>query len=573
MRRKKKWIVLALLVIIIGVGIALARRQPRIESGSYLVVPIAGSYSDAPTPTLSRELVGASHHSLTNLLLQLRKASVDARLRGVVLKIEPLGLSFAQLQELRDALQTLRTAGKHVIAWVTGEDTSGNGEYYLASVANQVYFAGNALLPLIGLQANYMFLGGIWEKLDIDVQVEQVKEYKTFGDFLVRKTMSDAHREMANSLLDNLNAQLLRDIAEARNVTPTEVQAFIDAPTLTAEDYLQAGLIDDIRYFDTVLDDLKGPGDAKASTVSLATYRQVKPTALGLMSGPKMAVVLGVGGITTGKSGWSAMGNTMGSDTITAALDAAAADDAIRAIVFRVDSPGGSALASDLIWHVVARAKQKKPVIVSMSGTAASGGYYVSANATRIVAEPATLTGSIGIVFSHANVQGFFAKLGIRTETLHRGQYARLFDTSRSWSPAERQQVQRVMDALYHTFIRKVADGRGLEIEAVDRIGRGRVWTGEQAKDNGLVDELGGMATALQLAKKEAGMAADEAVELVFYPKPKGILSALLEHLSRTVNTPVVLPKPLQEVMARLSLFATAEPGPLLAMPVLLQIR
>lgn len=572
MLRKKRWIFL-LLVVLIGIGVVISRWPPTIAPGSYLLAPIGGSYTDAPTPDLARELVGASENNLTDLLLQLQKASVDERLQGVVLRITPLDLPLAQLQELRGAVGRLRDAGKHVIAWVMGEGFSGNGEYYLASAADQVYFSENSLLPLIGLRSSYIFLGGVWDKLDVDMQVEQVKEYKTFGDFLVRKTMSDAHREMANSILDSLNTQLLRDIAESRRLTPDEVQRLIDAPTLIPNDFQQAGLIDGMPYFDDLLDSLKGPDGAAAKTVSLDTYRRVKPTSLGLMQGPQVAVVFGSGGITTGKSGWSALGTTMGADTLVEAIDAAAKNEATKAIILRVDSPGGSALASDLIWHAVAQAKRVKPVIVSMSGAAASGGYYIAAGATKIVAQPATITGSIGIVFSHANVQGLLTKLGISSETLHRGQYARLFSNSQSWTPEERQQVQRVTEALYQTFTRKVAAGRSLDVETVDRIGRGRVWTGEQAKELGLVDQLGGMDTAIQLAKEAVGIAAEESVTLVYYPKPQGLLTALLKRFSRHAAVLPHLPQPLRDMVAHLIPFMDAPRGPLLMLPALPRIR
>jgi protease-4 len=261
----------------------------------------------------------------------------------------------------------------------------------------------------------------------------------------------------------------------------------------------------------------------------------------------------------------------MGADTIIDALDEAAKDETIAAIIFRIDSPGGSALASDLIWHAVQRAKQAKPIVVSMSSAAASGGYYVSAGATKIVAQPATFTGSIGIVFSHANVQGLLTKLGINTETIDRGRYAQLFDSSNSWSTEERQQVRRVTEALYQTFTRKVAEGRGLSVAEVDRIGGGRVWTGAQAKTLGLVDELGGITTALRLAQEAANLSPQAKPQLVYYPKPRGLFATLLEHLWGQVAMSPSLPKPLQEIVVRLS--SMTESGPLLTMPVLLHLR
>lgn len=577
MLRKKRWVFL-ILIGIVGTGVFLASRPPHINPGSYLQVPIEGTYTDAPAPSFASTLMGNGPKSLTDLLMQLQKASVDERLQGVILKITSVDFSLAIVQDMRDAIQQLRNANKQVIAWVTGEDTSGTGEYYLASAANQVYFSENTLLPLVGLRASYMFLGGMWEKLNVDMQVEQAKEYKSFGDFLTRKTMSQAHREMANSLLDNLNQQLMRDIAKSRGLSPEHVQDLINSPMLTPGDYQQAGLIDGTKYFDELLAVLAGPDGRPAPIVPLTVYEQVAPSSLGLMQGPQIAVVSGVGSINIGKSGWGATGMTIGSDTMTTALKAAADNDAIKAIVIRVDSPGGSALASDLIWHAVAQAQQVKPVIVSMSGAAASGGYYMSAHASRILAQPATLTGSIGIVFSHVNVQGLLSKLGIHSETLQRGDYARIFSNSDSWTAAEREQIQRVTESLYQRFMHKVAVGRKLPREEVDRIGRGRIWTGEQAKELGLVDELGGIATAIQVAKKAAGISPELGVELRYYPEPEGLLTRILQYLSQlhTSHKHAVLkdlPRSLQDVVDQLTQISNLQDGPLFTMPVRPRIR
>ena len=574
MRRKKRWIFLLIVFAVIGVGMALSRYSPPIAPGSYLTAHLGGSLTDMPESPLSQEWFGG-RQNLTDLILQLRKAALDLRLKGVVLRISPLKVSFAQLQDLRDALAYLRKAGKEVIAWMIGEDGSGIGEYYLASVADRVYVAENALLPLLGLRANYLFLGGMWEKLDIDMQVEKVREYKTFGDLLVGRKMTEAHREMANSLLDSLNHQLLQGIAEARGLTLPAVQQLIDGPMMTPADFQRAGLIDGVRYYDEVLDGLKSDGETQAKTVSMSTYRRVKSSLAGLKPSATIALVYGMGGIVTGQSSWGATGNNMGSDTIVNAIDEAAKDDSIAAIVFRVDSPGGSPLASDQIWRAVARAKAKKPVIVSMSGAAASGGYYVAAGATHIVAQPATLTGSIGIVFSHANIVGLLGKLGIGAETVSRGAYARMLSPTNSWSPQERFEVQRVMEELYRTFTQKVAQGRQMAVSEVDAVGRGRVWTGAQAKAIGLVDELGGLIAAVQAAKARIGLAANEVVQLLFLPKPKNIVLTLLERLGMRGRPP--LPEPLGQIAEQLLLLARAGGmagggKPLYTMPYMLQI-
>jgi protease-4 len=569
-RKRKRWIFLAILVVLVVAGIVVARREPRIAPGSYLVVDIGGSYTEAPPAGLVNQLVGSHQPILTDLLLELRKATVDARLQGVIVKIRPIDMDFAQVQEIRGALQAFKAAGKRVVAWVSGEGDSGNQEYYLASVAERVYFTENTILPLIGLRATAIFLGGVWDKVGIDMQVEQMKEYKTFGDFLARQGMSEAHREMTNALLDSLHEQLLRGIAEARGLPTTLVRAFIDAPTLTPEDFLTAGLIDGIVYFDELVQEFVATPE---QLVSLGTYRRIKPSSVGLLGGPKVAIIYGVGAVSTGESDWGVTGDALGAGTIIEAFKEAVNDEAIEAIVFRIDSPGGSALASDLIWHAVAQAKKVKPVVVSMSGVAASGGYYIASSATKIVAHPATLTGSIGIVFSMPSVQGLLDKIGINTETLERGQYARLFDPSKSWSPEERQQVQRLLESLYRTFTRKVAEGRGLSPEEVDRLGGGRVWTGVQAKDFGLVDELGGLETALRIAREEAGIPAEQGLQLIFYPKPKRLFETLFDRLTGQVAITMPLPPPVRQLVRLLTPFSSPDEGPRLVMPVFLRIK
>lgn len=573
MRGKKRWIILTLVVVVVIGSVILARREPHIAPGSFLEVEIGGDYSEAPPVDLLGQLVGSQQHLLADLLLELRKAAADTRLQGVIVKITPLDLEFAQVQEIRTALRALQAAGKRIIAWVSGEGDSGNREYYLASVANKVYFTENTLLPLLGLRATAVFLGGVWEKLGVDMQVEQIREYKTFGDLLARKTMSEAHREMTNSLLDSLQEQFTSDIAEARGLSPAQIQTLIDAPTLTAGDFQRASLIDGTRFYDDLLKELAPNTGRPVPTVSLDKYRRVRAASVGLVAGPKVAIVYGVGGVTNGESSWSATGQSMGAETMAKALEEAAKDNTIEAIIFRIDSPGGSALASDLIWQAVVTAKKTKPVVVSMSGVAASGGYYVAAGATKIVAQPATLTGSIGIVFSLPNLQGLLDKIGVHTETLKRGRYAQLLEPTRTWTEEERQQVQRLLETLYATFTRRVAEGRGLSVEEVDRIGRGRVWTGAQAVTRGLVDQLGGLETALRIAKEEAGIKAETNVQLVFYPKEQPWLELLLKRLRGQDVLTSALPGPVREVVRFLNPSVQQGRGPLFVMPLFVHIR
>lgn len=572
MKLRKWWFFLALILVVI-IATVVARREPKIVSGSFLVVEIGGRYVEAQPSGFFAQLLGSQQHVFVDLLLELRKAKKDGRLKGVIVKIRPVDLDFAKVQELRNLLSELRKSGKRVIAWVVGEGASGNTPYFLASAAEEVYFSENTVLPLTGIRATYLFLGGLWGHFDMEVQVEQIREYKTFGDFLSRQTMSEAHREMANSLLDSLHRQFLSGISTARGLSPEQVQALIDAPTLTAADFQKGGLINGVKYYDELLEELSPDAAMPVPTVSLATYSRVKPASVGLSGEEKIAVIFGVGAVTMGESDWGATGQSMGADSIIKAFSHAAQDEEIKAIVFRIDSPGGSALASDLIWQAVIRAKRKKPVIVSMSGVAGSGGYYIAAGASKIVAQPATLTGSIGIVFMQPNIEGLLGKYGVNTETLTRGAYARLFDSAKSWTPQERQQVKRLLEDLYVTFTRKVAEGRGLTIEEVDQIARGRVWTGAQARARRLVDELGGLETALRLAKRAIGLSDESGEQLVFYPKPKHLFERLLERFGGQVAQVLTLPDSLAEWQPLFTSLARFGRGPLYAMPVMVRFR
>jgi protease-4 len=300
----------------------------------------------------------------------------------------------------------------------------------------------------------------------------------------------------------------------------------IDECPVSPAAFERAGLSDGTRYVEDLHEEI---GGEQTPLVRMKDYEQVDLDALGLEVGPKLGVVYGVGAIVTGESGTGLQGDVMGADTVGQALADAASDAAVQAIVFRIDSPGGSALASDLIWRAMQEVRRKKPVIVSMGDVAASGGYYAAAGASRIVAQPATMTGSIGVVFARPNVRGLLARFGITTETISRGKFADLEDLTAPLSPEGRQKLVEEMNHIYDVFVQRVAEGRNLSRERVDEIGRGRVWTGAQAKEHGLVDELGGFMTALRAAKVAAGIDPQQEVELVYYPRRKTLLERVRE--------------------------------------------
>ncbi len=523
-RRRGRWIALTLIVLI-GMAVIRSRdAEPVIEPGSYLVVPIEGSYTEAqPKDPVTR--LFDERNVLVDLLETLRKALHDDRISGVVARIGPLDSGWAQAREIRDARASVRASGKKVIAFLSSDVITGNREYYLGSIADELIVPPAASSMLNGLSAQYFFLGAFWEKLHVAMEVEQIREFKTFGDMLTRRSMSPAHREMANSILDNINDEFLATIADARGLSVEETQEIVNSCPSSAEDFLEAGLADRVLFFDQIESHIDETG--QVDLVEASTYAAVSAQSLGLGGGPRVAVIHAAGTIVPGEGGRGATGNSVGSAPLVAALEEAAEDDSIRAIVMRIDSPGGSASASDVVWRAIRKAGEKKPVIASLGDVAASGGYYMAAGSDHIVAEPATLTGSIGVVLFKPNLAGLLGWMGIGTDGLSRGRYARIMDTSKGLDRAESALLRTQMNGVYKRFLDRVAVGRGMTTEEVDAIGGGRVWTGLQALERGLVDALGGLEQAVRAAAVEARVERPESVELVYLPEPQGLLEQL----------------------------------------------
>ena len=550
MRRLIRYVLI--LFVIVFVGSLIARRvlrAPAIKAGSYLLLEVGGTYSEGPPQDLIGSLLHRRERTLIDLLTMIREAQVDERIKGVIVRVTSLQIGWGKIQDIRDALLEFKKSSKPLLALLQAEASSSNKEYYLASTADRVYLSPSVTAPLNGLAASFIFLGGVWDKLDIQMDVEKIREYKTFGDMLANKEMTAAHREMANSLLDSLNTQFISGITQNRGLTADAVRALIDKCPVSPIDYEAARLSDGTRYLQDLHDEI---GGEQTPLVEMKDYEQVDAESLGLGIGPKIGVVYAVGGIVTGESGTGIQGEMMGSETVSRAIKDAADDDAVRAIIFRVDSPGGSALASDLVWRATQQARKKKPLVVSMSDVAASGGYYVAAGGSRIIAQPGTLTGSIGVVFARANIKGLLARLGINTETITRGPFANLEDMTTPLTPEGRAKLVAEMDHIYDVFVDRVAAGRNLTAERVNDIGRGRVWTGAQAKDNGLVDELGGFIAATQAAKTAAGIDTKQEVELVYYPRRKSLLERISEALGGSKSAD--LPGAWQQVLRTVAL-------------------
>jgi protease-4 len=539
--------VLAVLVVVAVLGIAILvsafrKGEPTIGDNSLLTLRVAGSLPDYSPDDPFKKYFGGPDQSLTGLVMQFKKAKADKRIKAILLDIDVSGVGWGKAEEIRDAIADFRSSGKPVYAYL---EFGINKEYYIASACDKIYVPPPGELFINGLAADVMFFRGSLDKLGIYPDIYQIGKYKSAGDMFTQKTMTDAHREYVNSLLDDLYGRYVNAIAQARHKTPDEVRTLIDNAPYNSAKAKEAGLVDESLYRDDVEKQIKaslGYKDTDTFTpVRGADYREVPPESLGLNEGERIAVIYATGDIGSGSSANSPSGEqSIGSDTLAKAINDAAADKTIKAIVMRVDSPGGSGLASDIIWHAVEAANQKKPVVVSMSDVAASGGYYISAAASKIIAQPSTITGSIGVLAGKPVMRGFYDWLGISNEYVLRGKTAGLFRETEKFSDEERAKFEEwIKTTYYQDFVPKVAKGRKKDAQAIDSVGQGRVWTGAQAKDRGLVDDFGGLDKAIEVAKQLANIPADKGVQRVILPYPQTFLQQILSGGGENSNTKV----------------------------------
>ena len=533
------------LVIVIGVAIVVSvvrKSEPTIRDNSLLTLRVAGSLPDYSPDDPFKKYFGGPDQSLTGLVMQFKKAKVDKRIKAILLEVDMSGVGWGKAEELREAIADFRSSGKPVYAYI---EFGLNKEYYIATACDKIYVPPPGELFINGLAADVMFFRGSLDKLGIYPDIYQIGKYKSAGDMFTQKQMTDAHREYVNSLLDDLYARYVNTIAQSRKKTPDEIRALIDNAPYSAAKAKEVGLIDESAYRDDVEKQIKaqlGYKDADAFTPVRGTdYRDVSPESLGLNEGERIAVIYASGTIGSGSSQNSPSGEqSIGSDTVSKAVSDAAADKTIKAIILRVDSPGGSGLASDIIWHAVEAANQKKPVVVSMSDVAASGGYYISAAASKIIAEPSSITGSIGVVAGKPVMRGFYDWLGISNEYVLRGKNAGMFRETEKFSDDERAKFEDwIKTTYYQDFVPKVAKGRKKDPQSIDSVGQGRVWTGAQAKDRGLVDDFGGLDKAIEVAKDLAKIPKDKGVERVILPYPQTFLQQLLSGSNDNSNTKV----------------------------------
>ncbi len=512
----------------------LLSRGPSVPRNATLVLRVPSVLTEVNAGGLLERFLGAPP-TLRSIVDNLHKAAVDDRVSRVVLLPRGGQALWGKIQEVRDAVIAFKSSGKPVLAYL---EYGGDQQYYLATAADRIFLMPTSPLDLMGVASYELFLRGTFDLIGVYPDFLHAGDYKTAGNLFTEETFTQPHREMSESLNADLFDQLVLDIATSRSRSASEIRALIAEGPFLPEDALAAGLVDELAYEDEVL-----ARDAEEQQpISGQDYAKVSLRSVGLNTGPKIAVIYVTGVINTGRSGYSStQGSVVGSDTVIENLREARNDPTVRAIVLRIDSPGGSAIAADVIWREVVLTRANTPVIASMSDVAASGGYYIAMPAQAIVAQPATLTGSIGVVAGKFVVGEAFSKLGANIESVSQGRFAEINSPVRAFSSAERAKVQVQLDAVYETFVRKAAEGRAMTRERIHAVAQGRVWTGRQGQQMGLVDELGSLDHAVEIAKQYADIEPEMGVELVIYPPARGLLETLRRPLA-SVHTSLLAP-------------------------------
>jgi protease-4 len=522
-------IILVFLILFIGV-FALAHmreKPPSVADGSTLVLELDGDIPErAPVEFPIPFLQQRTPPTVADIWTTLRKAAVDGRVRAIVFEPRDLQIGWAKLQEIHNDLEAFRKSGKPIYAYLK---TPGAREYYLATTANRIYMDPEDELNLKGMRFELMYFRKTLDKLGVEVEIQHAGKYKDFGDMFTRTSMSPETKEVLTSVLDGLYGHLVQTIAAARKKTPDQIRSTIDEGPFLSAEAKNHGLIDGLLYEDQMYDEVKAKlAGGNLKKLSLHDYLKVPSSAVGLGGKQRIALVTGQGGITRGEDGQDFSGDSgIESEGFDRLLRRVGNDADIKGVVVRIDSPGGEVFASDAIWREMNLLSKKKPMVISMSDTAASGGYYIAMTGDPVVAYPGTVTGSIGVVFGKANLHGLYDKLGITKDLLSRGRFADIDSDYQPLSPDGREKLRSAIDENYRSFVTKVATARRRKFEEIEPLSQGRVWLGSQAKANGLVDELGGLDRAIELVKEKAKIPRGERVNLVAYPAKRSIFDIM----------------------------------------------
>ena len=526
--------VLGIFIIALAIGRLFASKQPTIAANSVLVVGLNGEVPEAPPVDLQVPFIQTQNvPTVRDVWASLRHAATDNRIKAVVLQPHHLLTGWGKLQELRQEFSDFKKSGKPLYAYLEGP---GSREYYLASVADKIYLLPDDMLDVKGFRIEELYFKNTLDKLGIGIQVDHVGQYKDAGDIFTRSNMSPETREVLGQVLDQVYGDFCSTAGQSRKKTADDFKALIDMGPFLASQAKATGLVDELGYEDQVYSDLKkkvGAGDL--NKLSIKTYFHAVPA-----RGDRIAMLVGEGDIVTGEPD-----NTLGNEAVISSggfskiIRQVRNDRSIKGVILRVDSPGGDAVASDEILHELKLLSAAKPLVVSMSDLAASGGYFISMTGDPVVSYPDTITGSIGVLYVRPNLHGLYDKLGIQVDTLTRGKLADMDSAYTPLSDAARQKLHESIEATYRSFVGKVAAARKRTYDQIDPLAQGRVWMGAQARQNGLVDEIGGLDNAIALVRRRAKLTTGGETNLVVFPPRRSLLDILTNSSPDALETAI----------------------------------
>lgn len=518
-----------LAVVILGFALARfgSRRPVSVANNSTLVLQLEGDVPERapvefPLPFLNQE----QHLTVAETWQMLRNAAADSRIKALVLEPRGLSVGWAKLEEIRDDILAFKKSGKPVYAYLR---SAGTHEYYLASAADRVFMSPEDELDVKGLRTELFFAKNTLDKLGVSLEFQHVGKYKDAPDMFTKTSSSPETREVINLLLDQLYGDFVNTIAQGRNKQAAEVRALIDTGPFVGKEALKGGLVDALAYEDEMYGQLQDRVKlGNLNKVAEHDYVRAPSAGQGLEGPTRIALLVGEGDITRGATNDRGDGEGITAGGMVRLLRQVRDDSTIKGVILRIDSPGGDGIASDDILHEAKLLSQKKPTVISMSDLAASGGYFIAMTGDPVIAYPNTETGSIGVFFGKINLRALYDKIGLNKEIFTRGHFADIDSDYKPLDDTQRAKLQTELEVFYSGFVQRVADGRKRKYDQIEPLAQGRVWTGAQAKVNGLVDELGGLDRAVELVKQRAKIAASEKITLVAYPPRRNVLEMLL---------------------------------------------
>jgi protease-4 len=536
MKRFIKWVAIIFGILLIFMFItyllidALLDTEPIVSGNSYLQINLWGSLPEYEPPDAFEEYFRGSVLDLNKIRQSIKMAAIDDRINGIILEIGFTRIGFAQLSELHQLIKKFRLSGKKVLAHF---DYGLTRDYLLATACDSIFISPGGNLFITGLSAEITFYKGLLNKLGIEADFEHVGKYKNAPDVYTRQSMSGPQREVVDEILDARYKEIISTIAENRHIDQKTVLHFIDNISgFSPEEAVKSELVDGIKYLEEVTDIFKNETE-KISRISAIEYSRINPASVGLGDDERMAVIFCTGAMTGGEDGSDPVfGKTMGANRVIRNLKRASESKSVKAIILRINSPGGSSLAADKIWFAISEAAKNKPVVASISDFGASGGYYIAIGADTVISQKLSLIGSIGVYAGKFSIEKLYSKIALNNVVINRGKNAGLFSLNNTFTDSEREVIQRMIQDFYQKFVSKVADKRRKSYEQIDEIARGRVWDGETGMTINLIDIIGGMDEAIEVAKHLADIEDSADIQLIFYPRSRSFLDQFFNRVS-----------------------------------------